>query len=631
VKLDNNEAESHFPISAHQQRQHHQRDCIVTKEQALLFGVLFCVLAALLWSKWRHDVVAACGLFLAVVVGVIPEREAFAGLSHPAVLIVALALIASRAIENSGALTLFVRPLLKNRSTVPSHIIATGGLGALMSAFINNVAALAILMPIDVEAAKKAQRAPGLTLMPLSFATILGGMVTLIGTPPNIIASEFRAERIGAGYSMFDFVPVGIVVALAGLAYVAFVGWRLVPRRVGEVDLKPSVEQFAAEVLVSADSAVIGKVLAELEPEAEANDVVPLGLIRGSEPVPGNARFTALKAGDTLIMEGPADGLAAFIKDLRLQPAPAERHGEALSTGKSERKLRRAESVSLAQAVVRADSVIAGRSAAAIQLRSRFRTTLLGVSRRSELLRQDLKSRILEPGDMLLLCGRAPELKSALDSLRLMSLSHVDVSPVSYERVAMAVVPFALAIAGATLGLLSFTIGLAIAVISYAVSGLIPPREFYNQIEWPAVIMLACLLPLGIAFDRVGGTGLVAGSVLYFAEGHSPIVALIVLMAITMTLSDVLNSVATMVIAGPLAITLALKLGVNPDTFLMGATVAASCSFLTPIGHKNNTLILGPGGYRFGDYWRVGLPLELIVLAVGVPALLRFWPLDAPY
>jgi di/tricarboxylate transporter len=604
----------------------------VTKEQALLFGLLFFVLAALLWGKWRHDVVAACGLFLAVIVGVIPEREAFAGLSHPAVLIVALALIASRAIENSGALTLFVRPLLKNRSTVASHIIATGGLGALMSAFINNVAALAILMPIDVEAAKKAQRAPGLTLMPLSFATILGGMVTLIGTPPNIIASEFRAERIGAGYSMFDFAPVGLIVALAGLAYVAFIGWRLVPRREGEVDLKPSVEQFAAEVLVSADSAVIGKVLAELEPEAEANDVVPLGLIRGGEPVPGNARFTALRAGDTLIMEGSADGLAAFIKDLRLQPASADREGAALSTSfKYERKLRRTEGVSLAQAVVRADSVIAGRSAAGIQLRSRFRTTLLGVSRRSELLRQDLKSRILEPGDMLLLCGPAPDLKSALDSLRLMSVSHVDVSPVSYERVALAVVPFALAIAGATAGVLSFTIGLAIAVISYAASGLIPPREFYNQVEWPAVVMLACLLPLGIAFDRVGGTGLVAGSVLYFAEGSSPIVALVVLMVITMTLSDVLNSVATMVIAGPLAITLALKLGVNPDTFLMGATIAASCSFLTPIGHKNNALILGPGGYRFSDYWRVGLPLELIVLAVGVPALLRFWPLDAPY
>lgn len=601
----------------------------MTTQQALLLALLICVLAVLLWGKYRHDAVAASGLFLGVVIGVIPEREAFAGLSHPAVLIVALALIASRAIENSGALTMFVRPLLKGRSTVPAHIIVTGGLGALMSAFINNVAALAIMMPLDVDAAKKAQRAAGLTLMPLSFATILGGMVTLIGTPPNIIASEFRAERLGASYSMFDFTPVGFVVALAGLSYVAFIGWRLVPKRDSEVDLKPSVEQFAAEMLVSTDSKVVGKLLAELEPEAEASDVVTLGVVRAGERLAGDARFVALAADDILIVEGPADGLAAFIKELHLQPAPAGR--SVLADLKTGRAPRRPEDVSLVQVVVRADSLIAGRSAAAMQLRSRFRTTLLGVSRGSEILRQDLKSRRLEPGDMLLLYGAAAELKSAVASLRLMSVSHVDVSPVSYSRVAWAIIPFVLAIAAATAGLLSFTIGLGIAVVSYAVSGLIPPREFYNQIEWPAVIMLACLLPLGIAFDRVGGTGLIAEAVLYYAEGSSPVVALIVLMVIAMTLSDVLNSVATMVIAAPLAITLALKLGANPDTFLMGATVAASCSFLTPIGHKNNTLILGPGGYRFRDYWRVGLPLELIVLAVGVPALLFFWPIEGPF
>jgi di/tricarboxylate transporter len=180
-------------------------------------------------------------------------------------------------------------------------------------------------------------------------------------------------------------------------------------------------------------------------------------------------------------------------------------------------------------------------------------------------------------------------------------------------------------------GGLSFTIGLAIAVIVYAAVGLIPARDFYSQIEWPSVILLACLLPLGIAFDKVGGTGVMAEVVLFLTQGQSPVIALVLLMVFTMLLADVLTGVATIVIAAPLAITMALKLGINPDTFLMAVTVASSCCFLTPIGHKNNTLILGPGGYRFSDYWRVGLPLELIVLTVGVPALLIVWPLGAPY
>ncbi|MBI1210506.1 MAG: SLC13 family permease [Alphaproteobacteria bacterium] len=599
----------------------------MTTQQTLLFALLFFVLAALLWGKYRHDLVAAVGLFVGVIIGVIPEKQAFAGLSHPAVLIVAFALIASRAIENSGALTVFVRPLLRNRGSVVSHIVVTGGFGALISAFINNVAALAILMPIDIDAAKKAQRPPGLTLMPLSFATILGGMVTLIGTPPNIIASQFRADRVGGAYSMFDFTPVGLVVAGVGLIYVAVLGWRLVPRRSGDVALKPSVEQYAGEVLVTEESGVAGKVLAQLDPQAEANDVVTLGVVRNGRRFPGNARFIPLVAGDILLVEGSADGLAAFIKDLRLQPASDKAEGFR----QPEASERKGQDIALVQAVVRSESALAGRSAAAVQLRSRYQTTLLGASRGSELIRQDLKSRRLEPGDMLLLAGSSATLSSTITALRLMPVSQIDMSPAAYWKVAVAVIPFALAIAAATLGLLSFTVGLAITVIVYGVTGLIPARDFYSHIDWPAVVMLACLLPLGIAFDQVGGTQLVASAVLWLTQGQSPIVALVALMVITITLSDVLNSVATMVITAPLAITLALKLGVNPDTFLMGATISASCSFLTPIGHKNNTLILGPGGYKFSDYWRVGLPLEILVLLVGVPTLLTVWPLNGQY
>jgi di/tricarboxylate transporter len=613
----------------------------MTLQQTEFFILMGAVLALLLWGRLRYDLVAAGGLFLAVVLGLVPEEKAFAGFSHPAVLIVALVLIASRALENSGVLALVANVLTRENRPVQLHIAVIGGIGGALSAVINNVAALALLMPLDVQTARKAGRSPGLTLMPLAFATILGGLITLIGTPPNIIASAYREKALGAPYQMFDFAPVGLVVALAGLAYVALIGWRLIPKAQAEPVAAEREEEFLAELIVSEGSPAIGMIVAELDEEAEKADVVILGLIRERERLPGRSRFARIQKDDVLIVEGSSDAISSFIKSLALQQAPeeAEEDKDAKddtpqdSSPGDETPAKKpsnpggSSSPTIMEAVVRANARLAWQSASSFRLRSRFGVTLLGISHQGRTFREKLGSRILEPGDVLLLAGRHTALVDAADWLGALPINESNITPFTFWRIVTAFGFFAAAIIVTGLGLLSFATAIAIAVAGYAAAGLVSAREFYNQIEWPIIVMLACLLPLGTAFEELGGTTVIANLVLMLTKGLPAAVTLIVFMIAVMSLSDVLNNMATMVMAGPLAIAIAVELGVNPDAFLMAAAVAASTAFLTPIGHKNNTLIMGPGGYAFGDYWRMGLPLEIVVLAVGVPAILFFWPL----
>lgn len=599
----------------------------MTHQQAILFALFAVVLALLLWGRIRHDLVAASGLFAAVLLGLVPADMAFSGFANPAVAIIALVLIASRALHNSGALGLATQALAKRERPLAWHIALIGMAGAALSSVINNVAALAVLMPLDIQAARKAGRAPGLSLMPLSFATILGGLVTLIGTPPNIVAAGIRRDMLGAPYKMFDFAPVGLTVAVAGVAFVALLGWRFLARPARGA-APPREEEFMAELAVPEKSTAVGRTLAELETEAERADVMLLGIVHDGKR--SRARFVPVDPGDALVVEGPTDRIVSFIGALGLQRAETEgKKGTTKSVLAGFAGGSDSDHV-IVEAVVRTDGRIVGRSVSSFRLRSRFGVTLLGISHRGSMLREKLGGRRIESGDVLLLSGPRDTIGHVLDWLGALSVNQVAVAPAASWRIAVAVGLLAAAIVVASLGLLPFEIAVAIAVVGYAATGLVPAQEFYREIDWPVVVMLACLLPLGEAFDRLGATDLVARMLSQSATGLPPVATLALLMVGTMALSDVLNNVATIVIAGPLAVAIAAQVHANPDTFLMGVTVAASCAFMTPIGHKNNLLILGPGQYRFSDYWRLGLPLELVVLAVGIPALLVFWPIAAP-
>jgi di/tricarboxylate transporter len=600
----------------------------MTVDQVALSVLFAVILALLLWGRYRYDLVAFSGLLFAVVLGIVPEDRAFSGFSNPAVLIVALVLIASRAFENSGALALLTRLVGAGQRSVSAHVAVTSGVAGALSAVINNVAALALFMPADIESARKAGRPPGVTLMPLAFATILGGMVTLIGTPPNIIASAIRMEHLGQPYRMFDFTPVGLSVAVTGILFIAIVGWRMVPQREDKTARMLRETSFKAQVRVSEQAPAIGTSLAELDAAAEQASVIVLGLIRDDVSYYGRARGMVIEDGDALIVEGSGDAISAFIRTAGLSQA-----GEAVAAqewvlpadrGKSsEPGVKHTQTI---EAAVPSTSRLVGRSAGQFDLRRRFGITLLGIARSGVVSHERVQDREIIAGDVLLLAGETA-VDERLNSLGLIPINRVNIAPPRPLHIAVVLGLFVAALIAAATGTLSFAAALAIAVVGYGAFGIVPAREFYTQVDWPVIVMLASLLPLGEAFNGVGGTALFAQGISAMLQGSGPITMLIVLMALTMILSDVLNNIATIVIMGPVGIALAQQFGVNPDTFLMGVAISASCAFLTPIGHKNNTLIMGPGSFRFSDYWRMGLCLEIIVLAVAVPVLLVAWPL----
>ena len=590
----------------------------MTTDQILLFALLFFVFVFLIWGRWRYDLVAFVALLAALLLGLVPADRAFSGFGHPATVIIALVLVVSRGLSNSGVIELLARYFVDAGRKLGAHIGIMSGLAASLSAVMNNVAALALLMPLDLQAARKSGRSPSLSLMPLSFASILGGMITLIGTPPNIVVAEFRGDALGAPYRMFDFAPVGLACAVIGVIYVALIGWRLLP-----VDRKASdsgeelfeLADYVVEARVAKGSKIIGKRVRELDELAAKSDVGIIGLSRHGKRLPGLARIAHIQEDDILVLEATPDSLEEALGALNLE-----------YVGKGEGLLEDQDLV-LQELVVQESSRLAGRSASSIRLLYRYRVSLVGVSRQGKRFRTNVRKLTLRAGDVLLLLGPEERLQDVTGRLGLLPLADRGQRVIQRNKVWLAVGLFAAAIAAASAGLVYLPVALGCVAAAYVFFNIVPIREVYDSIEWPVIVLLGSMIPIGGALQETGGTALIAQGIVDVSSGFSPAIVLLLLVVVTMTLSDVMNNTATAVIAAPIAIEIASRLGVSPDPFLMGVAVAASCAFLTPIGHKNNTLIMGPGGYRFGDYWRMGLPLEILIVAVSVPAILIFWPL----
>ncbi len=590
----------------------------MTTDQSILFGLLFFVFVFLIWGRWRYDLVAFVALMIALLTGIVPKEQAFSGFGHPATVIIALVLIISRGLSNSGAIELVARYVVDASRKLASHITIMSGLAAALSALMNNVAALALLMPVDMQAAKKAGRSPSLTLMPLSFASILGGMITLIGTPPNIVIAEFRGDALGEPYRMFDFAPVGLACAIVGVAYVALIGWRLLPMERKSSDAGKELFELAdyiAEVRVPEGSAAIGKQVRDLDKAALSSDVEIVGLVRRGRRMPGLARAVEVKAGDVLVVEASPDSLEEALGNLGLE-----------YVGRGEGQLGNDDLV-LHEVLVQESSRLAGRSAMSLRLLYRYRVALVGVSRQGVRFRENVRKLDLKAGDVLLLLGAEERLSDITNRLGLLPLADRGQRVIQREKAWWAVGIFATAITIASFGWVYLPITLGCATALYVLFNIVPVRDVYTAVEWPVIVLLGSMIPIGGALQSTGGTILIADGIVDISAGFSPLLVLTLLIVVTMTLSDVMNNTATAVIAAPVALEIATRLEVNPDPFLMGVAVAASCAFLTPIGHKNNTLIMGPGGYRFGDYWRMGLPLEIIIIAVSVPTINFFWPM----
>ncbi|MEJ6389615.1 SLC13 family permease [Gymnodinialimonas ulvae] len=589
----------------------------MTQDQIILFSLFGIVFGLLLWGKFRYDLVAFSALMAGTVLGVVEPSEAFAGFGHPATLVVALVLVVSAGLVRSGAVFLITRTLVDAGRSLGAHIAIMGGIGGVLSAFMNNVAALALLMPVDIATARKAGRSPGVSLMPLSFCTILGGMVTLIGTPPNIIIATIREDSLGAPFKMFDFAPVGGVAAIVGLTFVALFGWRLIPARDSGVgDQLNQLEPYLAELRLPEGSKLADTRLRDLDAAAGEADVTLLGILRDGKRRFGMGRNLRLREGDVLVLEAAPEALDEFRVGQGLEPAGAGAVANVTGDG-----------VSFVEMVVQGDSRIAGKTAEAVGLSWRQGTTLMGIARKGTRITKRLRKTVVEPGDILLLLAPSDRADDVVSWLGGLPLADRGLTVTNDTKTWAAIGLFAAAVALASFGLLYLPIALGIVAVGYVLLKILPLSEIYDHIEWPVVVLLGSMIPLGAALETSGGTELIAGALVGLTEGLPAWAILTVLMVVTMTMSDVLNNTATAIVAAPVGITMAQTLGVSPDPFLMAVAVAASAAFLTPIGHKNNTLILGPGGYRFGDYWRMGLPLEVLVIAVSIPTILVVWPL----
>ena len=671
-------------------------------DQIIILGILAVTIVLFIWGPWRHDMVALASLLACVFAGLIEPQDAFAGFGHPAVVTVACVLILSRGLQNTGAMDALAQKVVPKKGGITLAIAALTALGAGMSGFMNNVGAMALLMPVATDLADRYELPPGKVLMPLSFGTILGGMTTLIGTPPNLIVSGFRASAGAGSYGMFDFTPVGLVVALVGVVFVALIGWRLVPARTQAGAGSFDTGTYLTEALVGEKSASIGKSLAELVKMIGDDDAQVIGLLHNNARVSTAMPGLRVRAGDLLVIEAEPEALSSVLSSLGLTLAADPKNGDGEKNDKDKKgegeadaeeaakepaeKLPAAEArmpagnreivdldkvevppeltvdeketgtsdagseesgdkengdkkasqekrgrekadLVLRELVVLPDSYLIGRTAENLRLAGRYEINLLALSRQGRRSVKRLRSTALKGGDALLMMGTEENLSNFANEQRCVPLAQRDITIPNKEKAYVALVAMALAVAGAAFGLLPAAISFATCALAFMALKVVPLRNVYEAVDGSVIVLLGALIAVAGVMDSTGAADVLAKSMLDNLAQGNPVIALVLILVVTMTLSDFMNNAATAAVMCAIALSVAAQLDVNPDSFLMAVAIGASCAFLTPVGHQNNTLILGPGGFKFGDYWPMGLPMEILVVAVSVPMLLWVWPL----
>lgn len=587
-------------------------------QEALAFVILAVAVILFASGRLRYDVVAVGALLAGVLTGVVPAKEAFSGFTSDVVVIIATALVVSAAVARSGAVELALRPLLGRLKSARTQVPVLAGVTAVLSMGTKNVGALAIVMPAALQLARKTGSSPSSLLMPMSFLSLLGGLVTLVGTSTNIIVSQVRQETSGKPFAMFDFTPVGLGLTALGLVLVS-VAWPLLPRnRQGQASLGEAVADapYATEATVTGEAAKAFPTVSDLK---LAEDGVKLMAIAGGgdrseAPLPD----ASLHEGDVLILEGEPEALDRVLARAPLKPA---REGKEAPKGEATEEMRSVE------AVVQRRSVLVGASAMRLALKQQYGVNLLAVGRGGERITQRLRDITLRPGDIVVLQAGERALPNILKTLGVLPLAERDVrmggvrrriSPVLILAAAMVLVAFnALPIAIAFFG----------AAVLMVATGALSMRDAYESLDGQVLVLIGALTPISEAVRRTGGADLIARGLAEALHGVSPMLALGALMAVAMACSPFLHNAPTVLVLGPIGVLTAQRLHLNPDPFLMAVATGAGCDFLTPIGHQCNTLVAGPGGYRFTDYWRLGAPLSAMVILAGPPLIAWVWPL----
>lgn len=591
-------------------------------DQIAISAILIIALVLFAWGRWRYDLVAMFCLIISVLLGVVPEKEAFLGFGHPAVVTVAAVLIISQGgLQNAGVVGLITAQMRRIKFNSMGLLASITIIVTILSAFMNNVGALALMLPITMVAAKEYNIPPAHLLMPLAFGSILGGLTTLIGTPPNIIIAAYRAEVHGEEYGMFDFAPVGVPVAIVGVVFIVLLGWRLIPQ--GRMTKNASlnlfeIQSYLTEIQVKEGCDCIGKRLAELPMFEGADRVEILGVATPSSYARNVNLTYKLKEQDILIIRADPTELKPFLDKPGL---------ELLNTATHIFDEPDHHTTMLMEGVITQDSPLVGRDIRYLRRLSGRSVALVGLARENESVVRRLRRQIFKAGDVMLIQGHEETIDEQFTQLGLLPLAQRALELDRTRKVGLALSTFIGAIVLAMMNMVSLPIAFILAVMVYVLTGIIRVREIYEQIDWAVIILLAAMIPVGHALETTHTTVLLADSLLKVVGMDSPVIVLTLILIITMLLSSVVNNAATALVMAPIAVASAQTMGVNIDGFLMAVAVGASCAFLTPVGHQSNTLVMGPGGYQFGDYWRMGLPLEILIVCVSVPLILFVWPL----
>lgn len=590
----------------------------MTLQQMLALAVIILMMAVFIWGRFRYDVVALCSLLVAVGLGLVPYDQAFSGFSDDIVIIVGSALIVSAGVARSGLMEAAVQRFVPQLEAVRLQIILLVSVVTILSAFVKNVGALAIMIPVAIQFARRSAVSPSVFLMPMAFGALLGGLMTQVGTSPNIVVSRVRAEMVGESFTMFDFTPVGAVLAIAGVLYLALF-YKLVPERRREqvsVDEAIEIRNYVSEARVPEGVAIIGKKVTDLIKPAEGNAMVT-SILRGKKrvsPLPD----MVIAAGDVILLEGDPKALDAVVNNARLQLTGDRVLAE--NAGSAE--------IEAVEAVIGKNSALIGTSARRINLYENYAVNLLAVSRQGERISERLGEVILHQGDVVVLQGQQGILPPLLRELGCLPLARRTILLGSVRRGLIPLSVLLAAIMATALGMVPVSVAFFAAAVAMVIFRAIPVSEVYSAIDGPILVMLAALIPVSDALRTTGATDVIAQWLTVLASQMPPAGALALILVTAMAVTPFLNNAATVLVMAPIATSFASGLGFRPEAFLMAVAIGAGCDFLSPVGHQCNTLVMGPGGYRFSDYPRLGLPLSLIIIVVAIPALMFWWPLQ---
>jgi len=632
----------------------------MTTDQVAIFCIIILTFILFVWSRWRYDVVsiiALCSLFIAdILLGneksnlIIDSNNIFSGFGHPAVITVAAVLIISQALRNSGVVDLISRKIAPFSKNQLMHIASLSGVATVCSAIMNNVGALALMLPVALKTAMKQNRSPSIILMPLAFASILGGMITMIGTPPNIIIATFRGinqmnlkaealENINSpaakyfiqqninieqfspsSFGMLDFSPVGIAIAFFGVIFITLFGWRLIPK---ESYKKPgsgssySIDDYITEIRIPEECKLIDLKIRDVE-KFSGNRLEIFGFIDKEENFLNIQSNATIKEGDRFLVKADPIELKLMMDEYTIRFTKKMR--ERINKLKDENTI-------FKEVLVTPNSPLLHRGRTYLRRKTSNALILISVARQDKPIHKRLDEIIFRIGDVLLLQGNAEHIHDNINSLSLLPLEHRDIQIGVFSKVGLSLLIFCFAILLTIFGILPTTLSFILAVLLYIFTGILPIRQIYEQVDWPIIVLLGAMIPVSNALQTTGSSHLLAAFVVDMTQNLPNWSILAIIMIVTMCLSDIINNAATALIMAPISSGIAMSLGVNIDPFLMAVAVGASCAFLTPIGHQCNALILGPGGYKFSDYWKMGLPLEILIVFLGTPLILYFWPL----